>query len=81
MNEFCISTSDHLRRLNPNHKVFTVNEELPNQYAISAFTTFIPLECVKVNKATWPDNIPAWVLRNHANVLAPPLTAIVNKSQ
>ena len=38
------------------------------------------LESVKVNKATEHDNIPAWVLRNYANVLAPPLTAIFNNS-
>ena len=41
---------------------------------------FKALESVKVIKATGSDNIPAWVLRNHANVLAPPLTAIFSKS-
>ena len=41
---------------------------------ISACNTF------KANKATGPDNTPAWVLRNHANVLAPPVTAISNNS-
>ena len=35
---------------------------------------------VKVRKATGPDNIPAWLLKNHAEVLAPPLTAIFNNS-
>ena len=58
--------------------MFKVNEELPDQYTISAFTTLKALESVNVNKVTGPDNIPAWVLRNHANVLAPPLTAIFN---
>ena len=73
--------SDHLPRLNKIHKVFTVNEELPDQYVISVCTTFKALESVKANKATGPDNIPAWVLRNHGNVLVPPLTAIfVNNS-
>jgi len=39
------------------------------------------LESVKANKATGTDNIPAWVLlRNHANVLAPPFSAISNNS-
>ena len=47
---------------------------------LSVYTTFKALETVKANKATGPDNIPAWVLRNHANVLAPPLTAIFNNS-
>ena len=73
-----MSVRDHLPRLNKSHKVFDVNEELPDQYVISVCTTFKALESVKANKATGPDNIPAWVLRNYANVLAPPLTAIFN---
>ena len=72
--------SDHLPRLNKSHKVFDVNEELPDQYVISVCTTFKALESVKANKATVSDNIPAWVLRNYGNVLAPPLTAIFNNS-
>ena len=76
MNDFFVSVSDHLPRLNKSHKVFDVNEELPDQYVISVCTTFKALESGKANKATGPDNIPAWVLRNYANVFAPPLTAI-----
>ena len=64
MNDFFVSVSDHLPRLNKSHKVFDVNEELP---VISVCTTFKALESVKANKATGPDNIPAWVLRNYAN--------------
>ena len=75
-NDFFVSVSDLLPRLNKSHKVFNVNEELPDQYVISVCTTFKALESVKANKTTGPDNIPAWVLRNYANVLAPPLTAI-----
>ncbi|KAK2189426.1 hypothetical protein NP493_107g07014 [Ridgeia piscesae] len=73
-------TSRALRYLDKSHKVFDVNEELPDQYVISVCTTFKALESVKANKATGPNNIPAWVLRNYANVLAPPLTAIFNNS-
>ena len=80
MNDFFVSVSDPLPRLNMSHKVFDVNEELPDQYVISVYTTFKALESVKANKGTGPDNIPAWVLRNYANVLAPPLTAIFNNS-
>ena len=79
-NEFFVSVSDHLPRLNKSHKVFDVNEELPDQYVISVYTTFKALKIVTSNKATGPDNIPAWVLRNYANVLAPPLTAIFSNS-
>ena len=60
--------------------MFAVNEELPDQYVISVCTTFKALESVKANTATGPDNIPAGVLRNDANVLAPPLPAIINDS-
>ncbi|KAK2183531.1 hypothetical protein NP493_308g03120 [Ridgeia piscesae] len=69
MNDFFVSVSDHLHRLNKSHKVFDVNEELSDQYVISVCTTFKALESVKANKATVPDNIPAWVLRNYGNVL------------
>ena len=33
-----------------------------------------------MNKASGPDNTPAWVLKDHAALLAPPLTAIFNCS-
>ena len=51
-----------------------------DQSMISVCTTFKALESVKANKVTGLDNIPAWLLRNHANVLAPPLDAIFNNS-
>ena len=44
MNDFFVSLSDHLPRLNMSHKVFTVNEELPNQCMINVCITFIALE-------------------------------------
>ena len=57
-----------------------MNGELPDQYVIPVMKTFEALCNVKVRKATGPDNIPAWLLKNHAEVLAPPLTAIFNNS-
>ena len=80
MNDCFVSVSDNLLRLSKSLKVFKVNDELPDQYVISVCTTSKALESVKANKATGPDNIPAWVLKNYANVLAPPLTAICNNS-
>ena len=51
MNEFVVfityDISDLLIRLNTNHKVFTVNEELPDEYVINIFTTLKALESVK----------------------------------
>ena len=80
MNDFLISVSDKLPRLKKDNTVFTVNGELPDQYVIPVMKTFEALCNVKVRKATGPDNIPAWLLKNHAEVLAPPLTAIFNNS-
>ena len=57
-----------------------MNDELPDQYVIPVLKTFEALCNVKVRKATGPDNIPAWLLKSHAEVLAPPLTAIFNNS-
>ena len=65
MNDFFLSVSEHLPRLDKHHDIFTVNEELPDAYTISV---------------THPDNIPAWVLKDHAIILAAPLTAIFNSS-
>ena len=72
--------SDHLPRLDKDDNVFTVHEELPDEYIISVDDTFSALRKVKTNKATGPDNIPAWVLKKLANSLAAPLTSIFNCS-
>ena len=47
---------------------------------ISIQTTLKALRNIKTNKASGPDNIPAWVLKDHAALLAPALTAIFNCS-
>ena len=80
MNEFFVSVSEHLPRLNVNNEVFAVEGELPDEFIISIQTTFKALRNIKSNKASGPDNTPAWVLKDHAALLAPPLTAIFNCS-
>ena len=80
MNDFFLSVSEHFPRLDKHHDIFTVNEELPDAYCISVYVTLLALQRVKTNTATGPDNIPALVLKDHANILAAPLTAIFNSS-
>ena len=78
-----MSVSEHLPRLNVNNEVFAVEGELPDEFIISIQTTFKALRNIKSNKASGPDNTPAWVLKDHAALLAPhpqPLTAIFNCS-
>ena len=66
MNDFLISVSDKLPMLKKDTTVFTVNGELPDQYVIPVMKTFEALCNVKARKAAGPDNIPAWLLKNHA---------------
>ena len=80
MNAFFLSVSENLPRLSKNHDICTVNEELPDAFSIREDVTLLALQRVKTNKTTGPDNIPAWVLKDHANILAAPLTAIFNSS-
>ncbi len=62
--------SDHLPRLDKDDNVFTVHEELSDEFIISVDDTVSALRKVKTNKSTGPDNIPAWVLKEHADCLA-----------
>ena len=80
MNDFFVSVSEHLPRLDRNNEAFDVEGQLPDEYVIDLTTTLQALRKVKANKATGPDNVPAWILKNHANILAGPLTAIFNNS-
>ena len=80
INDCFVSVSEHLPRLTRDNDVFAVDDELPDRYIISVDTTFEVLSRIQVNKATGPDTIPAWVLKNYAAILAAPLTAIFNCS-
>ena len=72
--------SDHLPRLDKDDNVFTVHEELPDEFIISVDDTVSALRKVKTNKSTGPDNIPAGGLKEHADCLAAPLASIFNCS-
>ena len=80
MNDFFVSVSDPLPRLDRNNKAFDVDGQLPDEYVIDLTTTLQAIRKVKTNEATVPDNVPAWILKNHANILAGHLTAIFNSS-
>ena len=80
MNDFFVAVSEHLPRLDRNNEAFDVDGQLPDEYVIVLTTTLQALRKVKTNKATGPDHVPARILKNHANSLAGPLTAIFNSS-
>ncbi len=60
------TTDGNLPRLDRNTEAFDVDGQLPDEYVIDLTTTLQAIRKVKTNKATGPDNIPAWILKNHA---------------
>ena len=80
MNDLFVSVSEHLPRLDRNNEAFYVDGQLPDEYVIDLTTILQAIRKVKTNKATGPDNVPAWILKDHANILAGPFTAIFNSS-
>ena len=80
MNDFFVSVSADLPRLDRTHRVFDIEEPLPAEFTIEATSTQRALQKVKCRKATGPDNIPPWMVNNYAHLLAAPVTDIFNSS-
>ena len=77
MNDFFVSVSGNLPRLQPSHPVFDVREHIiPAEFIIDVACIQMALVKVTCNKASGPDNIPAWMLRDYSHLLAAPITAI-----
>ena len=55
-------------------------EQIPSEYIVDVADVYALLSKVKVHKSMGPDGIPHKILRDLSDVLAPPLTAIINSS-
>ncbi len=75
-----MSVTSDLPRLNADLPIFQLTDPLPTDLTITVEDTERALLRLKVNKATGPDNIPAWLLKDFAPIMALPLTAIYNSS-
>ena len=80
MNECFVSISEDLPRLRATHPIFDIKEPLPAKFTINVSDTKLALDNIKVNKATGPDRIPPWALKECSHLLAAPVTAIFNSS-
>ena len=80
MNDFFVSLSVSAYRFDATHRVFDIDEPLPAEFTIEAASTQSALQKVKCRKATEPDNIPPWMVKNYAHVLAVPVMVIFNSS-
>ena len=56
MNDFVVSVSEHLPRLNVDNEVFAVEGELPDECIISIQTNVTALRNIETNTASGPDN-------------------------
>ena len=80
MNYLFVSVSADLPRLDPTHCVFDIEEPRPAEFTIEAASTQRALHKVKCRKATGPGNIPPWMVKHYAHLLAAHVTAIFNSS-
>ena len=80
MNECFVSISEGLPRLRATHHIFDIKEPLPAKFTINVSDTKLALDNIKVNKATGPDTIHPWALKDCSHLLAAPVTAIFNSS-
>ncbi len=76
INEFLVSETREMPKLDESHAIFQNLPQLPAQFTIEVTDTERELLKLKTAKATGPDEIPAWVLKDFAHILTGPLTAI-----
>ena len=67
--------------LQHNHNDPDFNTSLPDEIlVVSTDSVFIKLSKLNSNKANGPDNLPAWVLKENADILAEAVSDILNCS-
>ena len=78
INETFQSVSAALPKLEPTYQ--HSDTPLPDEYHVSVQEVEKKLMAINIRKATGPDNIPNWVLRDFAGYLSGPLSSIFNSS-
>ena len=80
INNFFASVGNHLSSISDDNEYISGSFPVSDMYLLQVDDMEKCLAAVKTNKATGPDGIPGWVLRDLSHVLAGPLTAIANAS-
>ena len=80
MNSFFQSVSADLPPIPKDHPNYRIQAEIEDKYIISVSEVERQLTRIKEGKSAGPDGIQAWMLRDLAPILAPPITAIFNSS-
>ena len=80
INEFLQSVTSDINPLQPNNQFSAIHDPIPTKYTITVQEVERNLMRIKPGKSPGPDGIQAWMLRDLAPMLAPPVTAIFNSS-
>ena len=80
INDFFQSVAAPLPPLTANSPFLSAECNVPDKYVITVDEVESRLACLNPGKATGPDDIPTWVLRDFAPFLASPLCAVFNSS-
>ena len=75
-----VAVSEDLPKLRVTHPIFDIKDPLPAKFTIIVSDTKLALDKIKVNKATGPERITPWALKEFPHLLAAPVTAIFNSS-
>ena len=80
INDFFESVSSDLPPLEPNNEFSNIICTVPSDFIISVSEVEDSLARIKLGKAAGPDRLQAWILRDMAPILAPPICALFNSS-
>ena len=81
INDFFCSVSSVLDPLPPDNEYFEFSvDHLPSEFIISIQEVEKQLLKTNTRKASGPDHIPNWIIKDMAAILAPPVCAIFNSS-
>lgn len=82
VNEYFVSVTQHIAPLDPRQlsDLRSSLSPLPDECIVSEYDVFKELSKIKLRKSVGPDAIPHRILKDLADVLAAPITAIINTS-
>jgi hypothetical protein len=64
----------------PHLRLDNEDDNFPSLLPVTEFSAFKMLSTLNARKATGPDGVPAWVLKENANILASSVADIINSS-
>jgi hypothetical protein len=80
INESFITPMKAFNPLLPHLRLDNEEDNFPSLFPVTEFSVLKMLSTLNARKATGPDGIPAWVLKENADILASSVADIINSS-